>query len=63
MDVSCKSPIRLILEWAFGGQTIRTLEFKLVLAAFNKLSLSLKSTGIDISSKYSTAFAAAFWKD
>lgn len=40
-----------------------TLEFKLVLAARNKLSLSLRSTGIDNSVKYSTAFAAAFWKD
>lgn len=40
-----------------------TLEFKLVLAARSKLSLSLRSTGIDNSVKYSTAFAAAFWND
>lgn len=39
-----------------------TFELKLVLAALNKLSLSLKSTGVDISSKYSTTFFAALPK-
>lgn len=40
----------------------RTLEFKDVLAARSKLSRSFKSTGVEMSSRNSTAFAAAFWK-
>jgi hypothetical protein len=42
---------------------IPTLEFKLVLAARSRLSVSFRSTGIDSSVRYSTAFAAAFWND
>ena len=34
-------------------------EFRLVVAALNRLALSLRSTGVDISVKYSTAFADA----
>lgn len=40
-----------------------TFELKLVLAARNRLSLSLKSTGVLNSSKYSTTFFAAREKD
>lgn len=36
-----------------------TLELKLVLAALKRLSRSLRSTGVEISSKYSTTFFAA----
>ena len=47
------------------GGVIRciTLEFKEVLAARNKLPLSFKSTGVDISVRYSTAFAEARMND
>jgi hypothetical protein len=41
----------------------RTLEFKEVLAARNRLPRSLKSTGVEISSRYSTAFAEALRND
>ena len=34
-------------------------EFKLVVAALKRLALSLRSIGVDISVKYSTAFADA----
>src|ERR1700733_13305949 len=40
----------------------RTLEFKEVLAARSKLCLSFKSTGVEISVRYSTAFTDAFRK-
>lgn len=41
----------------------RTFELSDVVAALNNAELSLRSTGIDISVRYSTAFAAAFRKD
>lgn len=44
-------------------KNVFTLELKLVLAALNKLSLSFKSTGVEISSKYSTTFLAALAND
>lgn len=40
----------------------RTLEFKEVLAARSRLGLSLRSTGVDISVRYSTAFTEALRK-
>jgi hypothetical protein len=44
------------------GSLRHTLEFKEVLAARNKLGLSLRSTGVEISVRYSTAFTEAFRK-
>jgi len=40
-----------------------TLEFKEVLAARKRLALSFRSTGVEISVRYSTAFADALKKD
>ena len=40
-----------------------TLELREVLAARSRLPRSFKSTGVEISSRYSTAFADAFKKD
>lgn len=40
-----------------------TFEFKDVLAALSRLSLSFRSTGVERSSRYSTTFFAAFAKD
>lgn len=39
------------------------MEFKEVLAARNKLALSLRSTGVEISVRYSTALAEARMND
>lgn len=39
--------------------SVRTLEFKLVVAARSKSDLSVRSIGLDISVRYSTALAAA----
>ena len=41
----------------------RTFEFRDVLAARRRLDLSFKSTGVEISVRYSTAFADALRKD
>ena len=40
-----------------------TFELRLVPAARSRLSRSFRSTGVLISSRYSTALTAAFWKD
>lgn len=42
---------------------ITTFEFKEVLAARKRLALSLRSTGVDISVRYPTAFVDAFMND
>jgi hypothetical protein len=44
-------------------ETWDTLELRDVLAARKRLDLSFKSTGIEISARYSTAFAEAFVND
>jgi len=38
-------------------------EFRLVVAALSRLALSLRSTGVDISVRYSTAFFDALRND
>lgn len=40
-----------------------TFEFNEVAALFNKVSLSLSSTGRDMSVKISIPFSKAFWND
>lgn len=42
---------------------MNTFEFKEVLAARKRLALSLRSTGVDISVRYPTAFVDAFMND
>lgn len=42
---------------------LNTLEFKEVLAARKRLALSLRSTGVDISVRYSTALMDALRND
>ena len=53
--------LTVLLQWSHCA--CLTFEFNEVAALFNKVSLSLSSTGRDMSVKISMPFSKAFWND